>query len=54
MLCDGTDATINYTVGDDGSIVDVTASPEGAEIKTDEHGVKRPLRYRRVGAHQRA
>jgi hypothetical protein len=39
MLCDGTDATINYTVGDDGAIVDVSASPEGAEIKTDEHGV---------------
>jgi hypothetical protein len=38
MLCDGTTATIDYTVGEDGSIADVTASPEGAEIKTGEHG----------------
>ena len=39
MLCDGTTATINYTVGEDGSIADVTATPE-AEIKSSEHGVK--------------
>ncbi len=39
MLCDGTNATINYTVGEDGSITDVSASPEGAEIGSGEHGV---------------
>jgi hypothetical protein len=38
MLCDGTDASVTYTVGDDGSITDVTASPEGADIKSGHHG----------------
>ncbi len=40
MLCDGTNATINYTVAEDGSITDVTASPEGAEISSDNRSVK--------------
>ena len=40
MLCDGTNATINYTVAEDGSIADVTATPEGAEILSGDHGVK--------------
>jgi len=40
MLCDGTNATINYTVAEDGSIADVTASPEGAEIVSGHRGVK--------------
>ena len=40
MLCDGTDATISYTVAEDGSITDVTASPEGAEISVDNHSAK--------------
>ena len=40
MLCDGTNATINYTVAADGSITDVTATPEGAEILSGDHGVK--------------
>ena len=40
MLCDGTDATIDYTVAEDGSITDVTASPDGAEISSDNRSVK--------------
>jgi hypothetical protein len=40
MLCDGTTATVSYTVVADGSIIDVTASPEGAEIKSGDHGTK--------------
>ncbi len=40
MLCDGTTATVNYTVAADGSITDVTATPEGAEIKSGDHGTK--------------
>ncbi|MCU1502735.1 MAG: hypothetical protein JWM12_2089 [Ilumatobacteraceae bacterium] len=35
MLCDGTAGSINYTVGADGTITDVTAIPAGAEVKTD-------------------
>ena len=33
LLCDGTTATINYTVNEDGSITDITATPEAARIK---------------------
>ena len=40
MLCDGTTATVNYTVTEDGTIVDVTASPEGAEIASGDHSAK--------------
>ncbi|MEQ1702294.1 MAG: hypothetical protein ABMA25_19460 [Ilumatobacteraceae bacterium] len=35
LLCDGSTATINYTVNADGSITDVTATPEPDRIKTD-------------------
>ena len=34
------DATIDYTVAEDGSITDVTASPDGAEISSDNRSVK--------------
>jgi hypothetical protein len=39
MLCDGTTATIGYTVGDDGSIGEVTADPP-ADVRTDDDEVK--------------
>ena len=38
MLCDGTTATVDYTVTEDGSVSDVAAIPEGAEVKTAQHG----------------
>lgn len=40
MLCDGTAASITYTVGTDGSISDVTATPAGATIDDTGRGVK--------------
>lgn len=35
LLCDGSTATVNYTVNADGSITDVSATPEPDRIKTD-------------------
>ncbi|MGH9135065.1 MAG: hypothetical protein ACRDZZ_14095 [Ilumatobacteraceae bacterium] len=40
MLCDGTTATVGYTILEDGSIADVTAAPEGAEVRSEEHHAK--------------
>jgi hypothetical protein len=37
LLCDGSTATINYTVNEDGSITDVTASPEAERIRAEGH-----------------
>jgi hypothetical protein len=36
MLCDGTAATIAYTVAEDGSVSAVTATPDGADVRTDD------------------
>ncbi|MBI4936227.1 MAG: hypothetical protein HY828_20310 [Actinobacteria bacterium] len=36
ILCDGTPGTINYVLGADGTISDVTTNPADARIKTDE------------------
>lgn len=36
MLCDGTAATITYTVAEDGTLSDVSATPDGAQVKTDD------------------
>ena len=35
LLCDGTQATINYTVNDDGSISAVTATPAPARFENE-------------------
>ena len=35
LLCDGSTATINYTVNADGSLTDVTATPEPDRIRND-------------------
>ena len=52
MLCDGTNATINYTVAEDGSITDVSATPDGAEISSDNRSVEGPFRHGRACSHQ--
>jgi hypothetical protein len=40
LLCDGSTATINYTVNEDGSISDVTSTPDTADIRQKEHGAE--------------
>ena len=37
LLCDGSTATINYTINEDGTITDVTATPEAARIRAEGH-----------------
>jgi hypothetical protein len=36
VLCDGTAATIAYTVAEDGSVSAVSATPDGADVRTDD------------------
>jgi hypothetical protein len=36
LLCDGTEASIAYTVAEDGSVSGVTATPDGADVRTDD------------------
>lgn len=43
LLCDGTQATINYTVNADGSLTDVTATPDTATIENN--GSKVSVRF---------
>jgi hypothetical protein len=38
MLCDGTTATVDYTVTDDGSITDVVTTPDGATVESGRRG----------------
>ena len=43
LLCDGSTATINYTVATDGSVSDITTTPDTATVKT--HGGKVDVRF---------
>ena len=40
LLCDGSTATVNYTVNEDGSITDVTASPDADRIRAAGHSAE--------------
>ncbi len=40
LLCDGSTAIVNYTVNEDGSITDVTASPDADRIRADGHSAE--------------
>ncbi|MFM2077335.1 MAG: hypothetical protein RJA49_1225 [Actinomycetota bacterium] len=50
QLCDGTDASIAYTLNADGTITEVTATPDASRIKTDDNGSKIEVRW---GDHER-
>lgn len=45
VLCDGTTATVSYVVAADGSVSDVVATPDTAEVNT--HGSKIDVRFSR-------
>lgn len=40
LLCDGTPATVNYTVNEDGSFTNVTASPDAERIRAEGHSAE--------------
>lgn len=40
LLCDGTPATVNYTVNEDGSFTNITASPDAERIRAEGHSAE--------------